>query len=269
MLYIFHGPDSFTRTESFHHHRKEVCDAVNIARQQEVNISTEEGYAALKEAVMFSGLFGENYSCLIVSGIGEITGKKSIYRDLLDAGARSKTAHIYFNEAWKKGIPASLKNVFKDVDAKEFAFPVLDERKAVEALSRAMEEKGIAVDKDAIAFLYHANDGDMWYVARTLEKYALLIPHITRAWLIKHGDGQLPAKIFDIVKPWLYNASLRERMMSWQKLDFKRPNYHGVLNYMAKAAHTPAMVQKLSQADIKIKSGFLEPDHALLDIVLS
>jgi DNA polymerase III delta subunit len=269
MLDIFHGLDSFTRTESFRRSCKDVCDKHGIARIQTANISTDEGFCSIKEAVSFSGLFGDRPSCLVISGIGDVTGKKSVYRDLLDACARSKTVYAHLNESWRKGIPAALKAVFKDVAFCEHSFPALDERRAVDALHETMKKQNIAVDKDAVAFLYRGAGGDMWQVARTLEKYALLVPHITRVWLEKHGDGQLPAELFSIVKPWISHASLGTRMAAWQKLAGQRPNYYGVLGYLAKAAHTPGLVQQLAQADIKIKSGFLEPDQALLEIVLS
>ena len=84
--------------------------------------------------------------------------------------------------------------------------------------------------------------------------------------LKKFGQYSDDFGIFDFSRRF-NSSNLAEKLFYWEIILIKKIELFAVFNYLAKAS-AGKNLNALAQADIKIKSGLLFPDQALLEVVL-
>ncbi len=263
MISLFFGPNSYTRTRAVQNKSN------NIEEVRKFWLGQNGALEALHEFSVFSSLFDTGKRLAIVSEVEDVFDSASL-RKILERIEKNEDVEVCISESWpRKNPPVKVRGLFKGLSCEINFFDACSDREAVEFLCREASDAGWDVEKDAVAALYEMTEHDLWAAHHELEKLSLL-GLVSRDLVLSHGTRAVTQPLYVFSKLLLGSRPIKADLLSgWERLIAQHTDLFGVMGYVGKVAKTKKSVSALSQADIKIKSGLLEPDQALLEVVLS
>jgi len=133
-----------------------------------------------------------------------------------------------------------------------------------------LTEEGISIDQKALEMVCAVWRGDIEGAVNEVRRLAFLENPITTKTIKKASWQAGNVSYFDLVKTLLWRSTFAQRLSAWERVQALHQDNFGLFGYVAKAASGSSdLIQKIARADRAIKIGRLNPDQALLALLLS
>ena len=124
-----------------------------------------------------------------------------------------------------------------------------------------------------IGFLAEVFKGDSWAIINELEKLSLLNPKYYAdadklREIIDYGQPLAQQKFFFAVNGILRNSSISKKLINLETLLSYQEEPPKIFNFLASFANTLPAIKKMADYDVAIKSGKMDYEEALVDLVL-
>ncbi len=272
MILFLYGPDSFRKREKI----KEIITKYEKNHQSvgffDFKIKNiDEEFNRLFEFSASHSLF-ENVKLAVAEDIIENFGKENQkpFINFLKANLENQelTILISENKAPLKAFDFLLKKPvlfqeFKNLSANQLEF----------FIKKEAEKRGLKLTADAIAFLADNFNEDAWGLINEIEKLSLFND--------KNFNGSRLKEIIDYNKPTssndffkkinalLFSRSFEEKLVNLEIL-LGRDEPAKIFNFLASfSSNPPDLIKKFADYDIAVKSGKMDYEEVLLDIVLT
>lgn len=272
MLIFLYGPDSFRKRGKI----KEIVAKYEKDHQSvgffDFKIkNTEEEFNRLFEFSASHSLF-ENVKLAIVEDIIENFGKENPkpFVNFLKANLENKelTILISENKAPLKVFDFLLKKPvlfqeFKNLSANQMEF----------FIKKETEKRGLKLTADAIGFLANNFNEDAWRLINEIEKLSLFNDknfNASRLKEIVECDKPITSnEFFRQVSALSFSRSLEQKIVDLEIL-LNREEPAKIFNFLASfSSNPPDLVKKFADYDIAVKSGKMDYEEVLLDMVLA
>lgn len=272
MVYLFYGTDSYRRQKSLNRYISSICDDRQYVNR--IYLDNDTDLDQLYKMLVLRDLFaGSRKRVFVINGLTNI-GKTDLkhFSNIIKIFEEDEILHIFFNENWpRKVVPVAVRVFFKNIKYTEYFFETLNELDSVNFLMEDAKLKGIKIKKNVVVSIYKITGFNMWMSANEIEKLSLLNPgvDIDSKSLDVLGFKNKDIKFYNHVNSILYNKDISGKMNAFETFIFESPQYYGLFGYLSKVNKSVRVMSLLTQSDIKIKLGFLEPEYALLEFILS
>lgn len=269
MVYFFYGPDRYTR-------RQKRLGVVAAAQEKYPGIAVDSFYLdeegaveRLHEFAFSRSLFGtakkiavvyESLSPLSWDAFSAFVSRAATDSDVLVICDYESSSQKLFKKHASVIVAPRVVITY---------FPAPQGDKALILAKKECGRLGIAIEDGALRFLGGFFSNDISLIISEAQKLSLAFSPVTRTVIQTLPEYQSSFSLFDFSKSILFSASVDQRLVAWERLLVQKPDFYGVLNYLAKAANAKVLVQKIARADIAIKAGRLEPEQALTALLLS
>ena len=263
MIHLHYGPDSYRRVHQVQtalgaHHTVRRCD-----------MSNPEELERLYEYISWNDLFAQGGGKVALCwGLKEVADKERA-QQLLARAASDNNVALHISEDWsKKTLTKEIKALLKGIKMEVCFYGASSEQEDVAYLLSQAQQRNIVTDKRAVEMLYRQHQ-DMWAVHHELERIYLSKGNAEHATVASHVHKEKEVTLYQFSRAICApRPSLKEKTYVWEYILSQRIDMFGVMGYLGKVGASAKMAKALSQADIKIKSGLLEPDQAMLEVVL-
>jgi DNA polymerase III delta subunit len=268
MIYLFYGPGQYLRQKKLNAIISATLQKKPQTAFKKFSLDEEEELNQLYDFIVPRSLFESAKRVAIVKNSDLVLDEDIFKRVVILLGADKESA-LFFNEGWEKNeVPKILQPLLEGGSIKEFYFESISESKIRALLSKEIREKGIKTDLPALNHLISVFNGDIYACLNELEKLSLLNVPITKKLLLSMDEYQEESQIFEFSRAVSFNASLGEKLSLWERLSHQRVDGYIVLNYLAKAAGNLPLIKKIADADVSVKTGRLDPEQAILAMLL-
>ncbi|MFA6136235.1 MAG: hypothetical protein WC705_02665 [Candidatus Paceibacterota bacterium] len=268
MVYFIWGQDAYRR-------QKCAKEVLNTAQKKYPGLTVkrfymdeEESALLLMEFLSSQNLFEMGRRACIISEFDQIKDQSII--DKIDLLGESPDVLMIFNESWEKNEPPkkiSQLNIFKK--SKQFYFGDVDFEKECVFVKGEIKNLGINCQDGAIRLLVKNYNKDTWGLINEVKKLSFLSNEIDVDLVKSGGDYQTNASFFDFSKGFSNHSNLSGKLFLWEKILSTHDEFFSLFNYLSKSASNRETINSLASADIKVKSGLLNPDQAILEIILN
>jgi hypothetical protein len=263
MITLHYGPNSYRRV----HQVQAALQAHQTVRR--CDVTNPEELEQLYEYISWSDLFAQGGGKVALCwGLKEVADKERI-QQLLERAASDANIALHINEDWsKKTFTKEIKALLKGIKMEACFYGASSEQEDVAYLLSQAQQRNIVTDKRAVEMVYRQYQ-DMWAVHHELERIYLCEGNATHATVSAHIHKEKEVSLFQFSRAVCApHSSLKEKTYMWEYILAQRIDMFGVMGYLGKVGASAKMAKALSQADIKIKSGLLEPEQAMLEVVL-
>jgi DNA polymerase III delta subunit len=269
MIYLFYGLNEYGRQRKLKTFSSAILEKKPQTAFGRFSLDEEGEVEKLYEFIVPRSLFEAAKRVAIVKNSMSAVDSEIFKRIVLLLGTDKESA-LVFNENWEeRDIPEILVSLIKDGNIKEFYSEKLSERQVKIYLNQEMKLRNISIEPAALDYLLKVFWGDIYACVNELEKLSFLNVPITQKLLLSMDEYQKESGIFDFSRAVSFNSTLREKLLLWEKLLLQRTDSYIVFNYLAKAAGNLPLIKKIADIDISVKTGVLEPEQALLLMLLS
>jgi len=229
--------------------------------------STEEGINKLKDFIKSKSLF-DDFQLGIVRGGNLLEDKnRKEFISLLKGEINEKELILIVLE--DRALIADFKFLLKKPILSQ-RFESLDELELADFVLKESRERGIILDERSRDLLIGLYKGDTWSIVTELEKLSLLNEKkINKEVLEKHIDAFLPIDIFAMLNRLNASQKIGERLAILEELFVKGGDPAIIFNFLSVLIKNHWDKQKMADYDAAIKSGKLDYEEALTDLVIS
>lgn len=269
MIYLFYGPSEYVRQRKLKALSAAILEKKSQTAFGKFSLDEEGEVEKLYEFIVPRSLFESAKRVAIVKNSEDAINNEIFKRIVLLLGT-DKESVLVFNENWeKKDIPGIISSIIKDGNVKEFYFEKLTERQVKIYLNKEMKLRNILVESSALDYLLKIFWGNIYACVNELEKLSFLKVPITKTLLLSMDEYREEGGIFDFSRAVSFNSNLREKLFLWERLLFQRIDSYTVMNYLAKSAGNLPLIKKIANMDVSVKTGVLEPEQAILSMLLA
>ena len=268
MIYLFYGPGEYSRQKKLNAFISATLQKQPQTAFKKFSLDEEDELGQLYDFIVPRSLFESAKRVAIIKNSNSVLDEDIFKRVIILLGADKESA-LFFNEGWDKGdVPKIIQPLVENGSIKEFYFEKLAESKTKTLLAHEIKARGIRMEIAALEHLLSVFGGDIYACINESEKLSFLNIPITKKLLLSMDEYQEESEIFEFSRSVSSNTTLRERLSLWERLLCQRVDNYRVLNYLAKAAGNLPLIKKIADADVSIKTGVLEPEQALLEMLL-
>lgn len=267
MIYLFFGPNNYAR-------KKKTLALIEAIINKHPQTATrtfyldEEGETEnLYDFLSPKSLFEASKRAARVknsSGVGD----NPVFGKIISLVKDDKESVLIFDESWdEKSVPKWLSGMVKKGEVKTFSFPKLELNETIKLILKEAKERGVSIDVGAVRFLLDSLNGDVDSCISEIDKLSNLKRPITWQFLSTLDEYRLVHGIYDFSRA-AFGGSVTEKLRLWEELLSQKTDPYIVFNYLAKSASTLVQIKKVADADVSVKSGLLEPQQAILSLLL-
>lgn len=270
MIIFLYGPDSYRRQEKLKEIMAEYKGKHSSFSVESFNLEEAAGLDKLKDFTKAQSLFDKVKLGIINNGSFLEGAPQKEYIALLKENAESKepTLVILENKKLTKDF-----NFLFDLNKPNLLqeFENLSGGKLKVFLRKEAKKKSLALDWESENLLMQVYAGDTWGLVTELEKLSLLDEKkMDLAVLEKHLHALLPINIFESINQMRYSKNIASRLTILENLLLRSEEPGMIFNILAVSPYqNQAEKEKAADYDAAIKSGKLEYEEALTDLVLS
>lgn len=273
MIIFLYGPDSYRR-------RKKLNEIIGEYRRKHLSeeyfdfsalgAPADEEFFRFQEFVSHNSLFEKNKLAVLENLFeAEFSGKnETIISDFLKANLESRDLILILCEN-KKPVKKFGFLLKKPVLSQEFE--VLKGAPFAYFIKKEAEKRNIQLAPAALNFLTTVFEGDTWALINELDKLSLLGSK-------KFKEEELTALV-DYYKPLesssffyglndFFNPFLGRRIIALEKLLLYGEEPAKIFNILAASRNSSSMLGKFADYDVEIKSGKLDYEEALTELIL-
>ena len=155
------------------------------------------------------------------------------------------------------------------------AFDDLKGEKLRSFLKKEAEERGMVLTQRALNFLAQEFDSDTWAAVTEIDKLSLLTKSgpkeaVDIPQILEMGDYEHALDFFSFINKVGRYERISEKMEALEELFFARQEPAKIFNILAAGRYlSPALLQKLADYDIMVKSGKMDYEEVLLDLAIN
>lgn len=264
MIIFLYGPDGYRRRQKLNEILKTYREKHSNLNSEIFDLSVKNDFLNFKAFLSSQSLF-DDFKLVVASGFYEAESRKDLIK-LLKNFLENKQVTIVIMET-----EAPVKDFIflteKPVQFQEFRELKGDYFKVF--LKKEAVLRGLKFSAEAEALFARIYEPDSWALVNELDKIVLadLSQPMTVEVLKQVSDFETQEKVFDLTKS-LISRQLKDKITSLEKLFLQKEAAPRIFNLLAAVA--PAVLaSKISDLDVSIKSGGLDYEEALLDLVVS
>jgi len=281
MILFFYGPNSYSLQKALQKELLGVKERNPNLVHQHFYFDQDGDIENLYNSIVSKGLFDEGKKSILISNLDEGSFENDLVRKSFQFAVDDNSTILFVSAPWdKKNVPdfilkfknkiPSFKELYFDIppktglswkDAEYYAFV----SKIAKGIS---EEKGVKIDSPAIILLLSFLDYDLFAFENEIIKLSYLNRSINKDFLLSLSEYKLKANFWDYAKDIISPSDMRRSFIALENIISQKIEPFSLFNYLAKNAKTKFLTSKLYELDKRIKSGLLEIDQALLEIVL-
>ncbi|MBI4992388.1 MAG: hypothetical protein HZB99_04190 [Candidatus Harrisonbacteria bacterium] len=268
MIIFLYGPDSYRRQQKLKEIVLEYKEKHSGFSIEHFNLEDDGGLDKLKDFVKARSLF-DNFKLGIVKGGSNLekTAQKE-YIELLKENLKVKEQVLVISQDKK---PTKEFKFLLEKPALHQEFENLFGAELGEFFDREAKSRDLNFNSAAKDLLLGAFMNDGWGLVTELDKLSLLDEKkISLKILEDHLDASLPVNIFFIINQIRNSSRKSERLSLLEELLSRSEDAAVIFNIMAVSPYADkGWKEKVADYDAAVKSGKLEYDEALLDLVMS
>lgn len=263
MIIFLYGPDAYRR-------RKKLNEIIAAYRQkhsalarERFDLSAEDDFLKFRDFIASRSLF-ERTKLAVLSGVFESDRAKEL-REILKEAAADEETTVLLSESGKP--PREFAFLLKCPLVQEFG--ELEPAQADFFIKKEAAEKGVALDEKAADLLREICGGDAWRIANELEKLSLRdLDGKAGGEEVAAVCGERPAadNFFAFLNS-LKNSSPRVKMPLLESLYSNGEPAAKIFN-VAASRLPESWRRKMADYDVAVKSGRLDYEEVLLDLVI-
>ena len=286
MIIFLYGPDSYRRQEKLKEIIAEYKGKHSSFSVESFNLEETAGLDKLKDFAKAQSLF-DDLKLGIIRGGGDLEKKEQKeYSELLKENLKSKDPVLIVLENKR---PVKEFKFLLEKPARFQEFENLTGDKLQDFLQKEIKNRELVLDKESQNLLMAAYSGDTWGLVTELDKLSLLDPirehggshlasasngasekKINKKILENHLDIFLPVNIYNIINEMRNSKSAGARLSLLEELFSRSQDPAMIFNIAAVAPYADEKwKEKIADYDAGIKSGKLEYEEALLDLILN
>ncbi len=220
------------------------------------DISEEGGLESLEKFLSGLSLFNPK-KFAVVDNVFETKDKKRLKKILESALNDKETILIVTSDEE----PSKTFGFLLEKPAAPEYFPEIDKKEANIFISSEAKRRGLLLDKDSITNLAQNLGDNLWAIATELDRLALSKS--------KEITAEFNEEYFPLLNS-LKSSNLKTRIVALEKLLTARGDEPArIFNGLAYGFGTERIIRQLADYDVSIKSGKLDYEEVLLDLVLS
>lgn len=271
MIIFLYGSDTYRR-------QQKLNDIISDYRERHSGLSVENFYLfagtseetefiKLKDFARSRTLFDDFRLGVIRGGFDLEKGVKKEYLNLLKENISSKEAVFLIIEE-KKPPKDFIFLLGKPVLFQEFDY--LTGVKLKKFLQKEAESRMISLDADSQDLLARVYASDIWGLITELDKLALLDEKLINLKILKqHLNVSLPVNVFNLINQMRSLKNKGARLSLLEELMAKSQDPAMIFNILAIYPYGDRRwKKKAADCDVLVKSGKLEYEEALLEMVL-
>jgi DNA polymerase III delta subunit len=268
MIYLFYGPNEYGRQRKLSALLEAVLGKNPQTAIARFSLDEEGEVERLYDFIVPRSLF-ESAKRIAVVKNSDIVADDDIFKRIILLLGTDKESVLVFNESWdKKDVSGILKKLIESDSVKEFFFDKLTNIEAKRLAIHESKTMGIEIESSAVDYLLSLFNGNLFSFINEAKKLSFLGRSITKKILETMDEYQLDRGIYEFSSAVVYGAGLKERLSLWEQLMHQRTDSYIVLNYLAKGAKNLSLIKKIADVDVSVKTGLLEPEQALLAMLL-
>lgn len=268
MIIFLYGQDSYRRQEKLKEYLERYRAKYSGFSLSNFYLGEDGDWEKLKDFSKSQSLF-ESSKVGAVFGIGDLEDKnKKDLINLLKENLKSKDLTLIISEEKK---PTKDFNFLLKEPVISWEFENLTGEPLEKFLLKEVGERGLVLDKESQNLLAQVYAGDSWGLVTELDKLALLDEKkITLAVLETHLQAVLPINIFSTINQMRSAGSVGRRLALLEELFSRSEDPVMIFNIMAVSPYAEQDWKvRMADYDAAIKSGKLEYEEALTDLVLN
>lgn len=274
MIIFLHGPDEYRRLQK----KKEIIaefgkkhDGVAANR---FDLAEKEEFARFAEFMESQSLFDPK-KLAIVDNVFEVIGGESAKKELaaaLKEAAKNTNVTVLISEKNKSSEGLTFL-AGKSTGIKTQDFPYLAGAKWEAFISELARENGVVPQRNAVKFLAEVYRNDTWGLATEIEKISTLRNPSTGSGQgkaigledLKKLDLEISQDFFGLLNG-LKNYAMDNRLASLEKLFSANEPAQKIFSIIA--YQIPDKLGQMAKYDVLVKSGKLDYEEALVDLVI-
>ncbi len=266
MIIFLHGADEYRRLQKKYEVIGEFRKKHSGVAVNRFDFADKEEFPKFVEFIGSQSLFDPK-KLAILENVFEITGGEAIKKELtasLKEAAKNPNATILVSEK-NKSTEGLTFLAGKSVNIKSQDFPYLTGAKWEAFISDVAKENAITIQPPAIKFLAEAYQNDTWSLVTEIRKIAMLPRKNIGLKELETMDIEINPDYFGLLKN-LKNYELSVRLASLEKLFLLNEPMPKIFNMIA--YQFPDKMERMAKYDILVKSGKLEYEEVLVDLVI-
>ncbi|HUX35667.1 MAG TPA: hypothetical protein VMV71_01380 [Candidatus Paceibacterota bacterium] len=274
MIIFLHGPDEYRRLQK----KKEIIaefrkkhEGVAISR---FDLADKEEFPKFAEFIGSQSLFDPK-KLAVLENVFEVIGGETLKKELsarLKEAAKNPDITVLVSEKNKSSEGLTFL-AGKSTNIKHQDFPYLTGVKWESFISEAAKENGIMLQPAAVKFLAEAYQNDTWMLVTEIGKISGIPNPSTSSGQgksigikeLESLDIEINPDYFGLLKN-LKNYEMGARLASLEKLFLLNEAMPKVFNMIA--YQIPDKLPQLAKYDVLVKSGKLEYEEVLVDLIL-
>lgn len=267
MIYILYGPDEYRRAEKTKELFRSFYERIPLSARASFSLDEEGSLENLYSFVVSEGLFEEGKKVAIVKE-GLLLLETERMKLIIDLAARNNKIVLLFSEPWSRKSLSGAQKLLFDKAAKTQFFEKLSEESAVRFLMALATKEEILIEGAACRMIIRACAGDLEAAVNEIKKMSLLSQPLSASFVSSLLKGEIGGGLFSLARSFA-SAPLSVRLREWEKICFFSPDWFLIFAYLVKSAEKEPVARALFEADVKVKSGLLEIDQAMLEVLLA
>jgi DNA polymerase III delta subunit len=277
MIIYLYGPDSYRRQQKLKEIIADYKKKHSAFAMERLDLEKVEDWDKLKDFVKARSLFDE-LKLGIVENYRELEdGQLKEFAVLLKENLNAKEPILILlddkapNKDFKfllEGPVSTKASAGKTVLSQEFE--IYTGQKFTAFAQMEAKKRGINLDRESQELLARFYEGNTWGLITELDKLALLNEkQITKEILEKHVEVSLPVNIFSLLGQIVNTERISVRLSILEELFFRSQDPGMIFNLYSSFIRNPEDKIKMADYDVAVKSGKLEYEEVLTDLVIT
>jgi len=262
MIIFLYGPDDYRREEK----RRELVAAF-VKKHGRLGIghfdlAEEGGFERFWEFARNQSLFGSEKFAMVEHLFSADGVSDKVLATELATLIEQKGITVLITESSK---PAKAFDflVRKPVAAQQFGY--LTGASWLRFVEQEAERRGVRLSREAMTFLAQVYEGDTWRLVTELEKMGALGSRTVERRDLAHLDAELAPEFWDLMNG-LRSPRLSDRLAALERCFGTKEPAGKLFNILA--YQWPEKLSAMAGYDLAVKSGKLDYEEVLLDLVL-
>lgn len=266
MIFLLYGPNLYTKKRNLDELRLSLRNKYKDLAEKRFHLDDGEQEEEFIEFISLSNLFENGKKIALISQIDKAKNQEKL-SSILKSNENSDKTAIFITEDWeKKEFTKKIEGLLGGLKIKEQFFGKLPPEKAWEYFSKEIK---IKIDRETFIFIYEYLNNDLFATINEIEKLSFGNKDINLELIKSLPEYRKNINVFDFAKTIIYNESMAKKLLFWEIALTQKIDLFGIFNYLAKASSKEKLIKDLAEKDVKIKSGLLDPDQAILEIILN
>lgn len=261
MIILLYGPDEYRRLQK----KNEIITEFKKKRSGLgigfFDLVEKESFSGFSDFIKNQSMF-ETQKLAVLSNIFECS-EKALSEELKWAAKQTEVTILVSEKNKTKESLAFLGRKSVNVKTQEFAY--LTGAKWETFVSELAKENGAALQPAALKFLAQVYQNDTWGLVTEIQKVALLLNKSIELKDLEKLGLEASPDFFGLLGG-LKNQELNKRLMSLEKLFLLNEPMPKIFNMIA--YQIPDKLPQLAKYDILVKSGKLDYEEVLVDLVI-